>query len=156
MKKRVGLKELYMMYAHKKQVGESKPYVPVKERTDDEYSVTFDEWKEILYKHFGEILDTLFEGLPVELPYKLGVLRLKKYKRSKVSFAKSIKKYGHTHRENRVWVTDKMAMSEGYGLLVDWKKGNHRATDLYKFNIAKKEFLDRCDKVDFFKFSGRT
>ena len=156
MKKRVGLSELYMMYTHKKQNGNSKPYVPQSERTDDEYSVTFEEWKRILYKHFDELLDTLFQGLPVELPYKLGVIRLKKYKRSRVSFAKSIKRYGHTHRDKGLWITDKMPMNDGYGLLVDWRKGNHRATDLYKFTIAKKTFLDRCDKVDFFNFSGRT
>lgn len=155
MKKRIGLEELYLMYPHKVYGVTSRPYVSKKEHTDNEYSLTYGEWKEILQEYFGEFLDDLFTGLPMELPYNLGVLRIKKYKRkASLSFAKSIQKYGHSHRDNHQWVYEKLPMTEGYGLLVDWKKGNRRATELYRFQIAKCEFLKRCSNVDFFNFSG--
>lgn len=155
MKKRIGLEELYLHYPHKIYIGKGKPYVSKKEHTNNEYSLTYAEWKAILQEYFVEFLDELFTGLPMELPYNLGVLRIKKYRRRiSQSFAKSIQRYGHSHRDKKMWVYEKLPMSDGYGLLIDWKKGNRRATELYRFQIAKSEFLKRCSKVDFFNFSG--
>jgi hypothetical protein len=156
MKKRIGLEELYLYYPHKVCNITTRPYVPKKEHTENEYSLSYPEWKAILQEYFGEFLNELFTGLPVELPYNLGVLRIKKYRRRITqSFAKSIQRFGHSHRENKTWVYEKLPMTDGYGLLVDWKKGNRRATELYRFKIAKSEFLKRCSNVDFFNFSGR-
>jgi hypothetical protein len=155
MKKRIGLEELYLMYPHKVHGVTTRPYVTKKEHTDNKYSLSYPEWKSILEEYFVEFLDELFVGLPVELPYNLGVLRVKKFKRRiKQSIPKSISKYGVSHKEKGLWVYEKLPMTDGYGLLVDWKKGNRRATELYKFSVAKKEFLKRCSEVDFFNYSG--
>jgi hypothetical protein len=147
-KKRNGYFQIYKRYPYKVMTTEKDWWhVGKKEHTEHQYSLTFTEWKEFAREIVSKFVDDLFNGETVVLPFSLGTVRIKKYRRKpKFSYVK----------ENREKIRyERMVNSEGYGLLIDWRKKNRFVGEFYKLTIAKGLFLKKVDELEsFHKFSG--
>lgn len=137
-KKRITLTELYQEYKYpcwdlnliKKNII-PLPYIPIsKVNCEHEYSLKYQEWKEIVNVILEELIKYLMSGYSINLPSSLGTLQLKKYK----SF-QTIINYPKTKKEKQLHeVVNHNFLTSGYSLDLMWNKS-------YKVMRLKKKSL---------------
>jgi hypothetical protein len=126
--KKIGFKELYLEYPDKTYDVTSStvpcPYFPKDQLTDNKYSLTYGEWKKIVVCYFKYVLQYLLTGKPFNIPGRLGIFQLKKYKpkRKPVDWKRTNEKYGEWNAENKekkfVYHTNRH--TQGYQPLIKW------------------------------------
>lgn len=78
------LADLYMLYPYKTVDYDTPyPYVPKKERTDEEYSLTFKEWSNIVKTYYKYVLLYLVQGFVYRFTSGMGELKIVRYKSNK-------------------------------------------------------------------------
>lgn len=110
------------------------PYIPLKESTNEEFSLTFPEWKKLVNEYWNIVVDELVEGNQFELPKGLGHIRMMK------KFTTQIRK-GKIYRNNH---------TGGYSPFLVWnrfKAGTFKHKMWYIFNISRKKQWSRVSKA---------
>lgn len=156
-RKYIGFEELYMMYPYKKRrenIGYNtveKPYVSKKDHTECEYSLDYVQWKDIMDVYFQLFADALFEGRKLTLPARLGEMSLCKYKSGK--FTKP--NYHETHKrfgiqkglEKQKYMYFSAFETNGYRLLIEWKKGYFANRFVWIFRLSRQNWMDRVNSL---------
>lgn len=109
------------------------PYIPLKESTSHEFSLTFPEWKDLVVGYWNIVVDEMTEGNQFELPKGLGHIQMVKRQVKKV---KQNKLYRNNH-------------TQGYSPFVVWnrfKAGTFLHKMWYMFNISRKKQWSRVSK----------
>jgi len=109
------------------------PYIPLKESTNHEFSLTFPEWKELVKAYWDIVVDELIEGNQFELPKELGHIQM-------------MKKMGNQIRQNKLYRNNHTG---GYSPFVVWNRfhaGRFSHKMWYMFNISRKKQWSRVSK----------
>jgi len=109
------------------------PYIPLKESTSHEFSLTFPEWKELVNSYWDEVVDELIEGNTFEMPKELGCLTMMKKLKNQV-------------RQNKLY---RNSHTGGYVPFLVWKRfhaGSFLHKMWYLFNISRKKQWSRVSK----------
>jgi nucleoid DNA-binding protein len=137
-RKRITLKEIYLKYPHKTRNLKGNtvelPYFPSSEITDNEYTLSYKEWKKVIKILLDCYKDILISGDSLLLPHSLGRMSIKKYKpkNPRIDFGHYIKtgeKLYHTNTH-----------TDGYCPILYWN---------YRYNTHAKFKYKRHWRVNF-------
>lgn len=127
----------YMDYPYKKltirnnKIIHSTMYISKKEDTDYKHSLTYDEWKNIVFTFLDELFKYLITGKLFIVPHGFGVMRLKKRKlksidRKYIDYAKTKELYGEynntVEKEERKYIYHTNKHTQDYIVRFYWHK----------------------------------
>jgi nucleoid DNA-binding protein len=131
-KKRVTLKEIYLKYPHKWRNLKSNtielPYFPASEITNNEYTLSYQDWKKVINSLLECYKEVLVSGNTLLLPHALGRLNIKKYrpKNPRLDFAHYAKTGEKIYHSN--------LHTDGYCPILYW---NYRHNTHAKFKYKR-------------------
>jgi hypothetical protein len=152
--------EAYQKFPYRKHTDEPvqtcEVFVKKKEHSDDKRAVTYKEYNNILKMYGQVVLEELFKGNKVDLPYALGDLLIKRYVKKENSRAKNInwhetnKVYGEWNEQNpteRKFVEYDNSHSNGQTFYIKWSSSYFSIKNkiIYKFRLKlenRKRFAD--------------
>lgn len=146
MKRYLQLSDIYMQYPLKKRVITDTtvklPYVKKEEHTEEEYSLSFDDWNNIITTYLSCLLEKLLEGELIVLPRQMGALQVVRRKAKTIN--RKLAKQGKIQRYNKLHTM-------GYSPYVIWYREKYARFSMmmyYKFNFTRSVWLDIKDKIN--------
>lgn len=113
---RIVLDDLYLMYPHKTRDIHSKtvpfPYFPKDQITNNKYSLTAKEWKEVIHAYLRNMELYLHTGKKFKLGARMGNIQIRKAKHSGKSYV--------AYRETGIWKKMNNEHVKGYRPLLKW------------------------------------
>ena len=140
-------KDIYYFYPYKKNpinsIGVPQPYVKKQDISDHQYSLTYDNWLDIVKEYLTLVREELYAGKSYRFPKLLGAVQFKKYKvYRRIDWGETIKKqekvyFKDTDRIIVKW--DRSTGNSGFKFKNHWKI---RMTFGFRQELAKKIFED--------------
>lgn len=172
-KDKATLSLFYGRYPYKKRTCDTcLPYVPLEEDTDEQHSLTYQDWQDIIQCYFKYVCLYLISGKVYRFGSHMGEFQIQKYKSNKKNLAVDMKKmleyymekegiedyneakkYVKNHVDNPILPKHKNKHTMGYKWIVVWfKKGYSFAfKHHWKFRLSKRvawKFIDNMFKED--------
>lgn len=130
-------KHFFFNYPNKKvtNLENFRPYIPMSQRTDNEYSVDLNQYNDIIEAYFEVAVEEMMEGKPFRFSSDIGELRLVRYKARKSGRAMpklhaDLKKQGlTTQRQIDEAIKKDPSLIDKYSYYNNHLQG-------YKFNLA--------------------
>lgn len=122
----IGFRDLYYQYPYKKKHTKFTSLCTNKEETDHKYTLDYIEWKKIIKCYIKHYLMVLVSGKNIEMPYRLGILKLIRYRTTKPINWKQTKKYSKIIKQKNIafggyWFKLKWTRSRKFSNGQHWK-----------------------------------
>lgn len=146
--------DFYLQYPYKTRTVTGNtvpiPYFPKEQISDHKHALTYKEYKRILEVYFEILIEKLFTGTILLLPFFLGKMYLLRTKYKKVNYKKTKEIYGSQKGlEEQKFIYHKDLMLNNERLLLKWERKNSRfPNSLYwKFQITRGLYNDKLQTV---------